>query len=279
MPQARRGEDPPLRRGGDRLRPAPLPLRELHRQLARHEGGLRDHPEGRADRGDRAHQRRERHRQGSGRARDPPLLHPRQAPVGGGELRGDSRRAARKRDVRPRQGRVHRRGGGQGGPLRGGVRRYAVPRRDRVDAAHPAGQAPARAAGEGNPPRRRHQGDSRRCARHRRVQLEPRGGGGEGHLPQRPLLPLRRHHHRHPAAPRAPRGHHAARPALHRRRINDIKDDIFNLSFKKVKVSVDENNILSLRLFEKAGFKFVSQEDELKNYEYLKNNKEQVKNE
>lgn len=61
--------------------------------------------------------------------------------------------------------------------------------------------------------------------------------------------------------------------------INDIKDDIFNLSFKKVKVSVDENNIPSLRLFEKAGFKFVSQEDELKNYEYLKNNKEQVKNE
>ena len=61
--------------------------------------------------------------------------------------------------------------------------------------------------------------------------------------------------------------------------INDIKDDIFNLSFKKIKVSIDENNIPSLRLFEKAGFKFVSQEDELKNYEYLKNNKEQVKNE
>ena len=60
--------------------------------------------------------------------------------------------------------------------------------------------------------------------------------------------------------------------------INDIKDDIFNLSFKKIKVSVDENNIPSLRLFEKAGFKFVSQEDELKNYEYLKNNKEQVNN-
>ena len=60
--------------------------------------------------------------------------------------------------------------------------------------------------------------------------------------------------------------------------INDIKDDIFNLSFKKIKVSIDENNIPSLRLFEKAGFKFVSQEDELKNYEYLKNNKEQAKN-
>lgn len=61
--------------------------------------------------------------------------------------------------------------------------------------------------------------------------------------------------------------------------INDIKDDIFNLSFKKIKVSIDENNIPSLRLFEKAGFKFVSQEEELKNYEYLKNNKEQIKNE
>ena len=59
--------------------------------------------------------------------------------------------------------------------------------------------------------------------------------------------------------------------------INDIKNDIFNLSFKKIEVSIDENNIPSLRLFEKVGFKFVSQEDELKNYEYLKNNKEQVK--
>ena len=56
--------------------------------------------------------------------------------------------------------------------------------------------------------------------------------------------------------------------------INDIKNDIFKLSFKKIEVSIDENNIPSLRLFEKVGFKFVSQEDELKNYEYLKNNKE-----
>ena len=54
--------------------------------------------------------------------------------------------------------------------------------------------------------------------------------------------------------------------------INDIKNDIFNLSFKKIKVSIDENNIPSLRLFEKSGFKFISQEDELKNYEYSKNN-------
>ena len=52
--------------------------------------------------------------------------------------------------------------------------------------------------------------------------------------------------------------------------INDIKNDIFNLSFKKIEVSIEENNIPSLRLFEKVGFKFVSQEDELKNYEYLK---------
>ena len=54
--------------------------------------------------------------------------------------------------------------------------------------------------------------------------------------------------------------------------INDIKNDIFNLSFKKIKVSIDENNIPSLRLFEKLGFKFISLEDELKNYEYSKNN-------
>jgi len=54
--------------------------------------------------------------------------------------------------------------------------------------------------------------------------------------------------------------------------IIDIKNDIFNLDFKKIEVSIDQSNIPSLRFFEKLSFNLVSQEDELKNYEYLINN-------
>ena len=52
--------------------------------------------------------------------------------------------------------------------------------------------------------------------------------------------------------------------------ISDIKNDIFNLNIKKIEVSIAESNIPSLKLFEKSGFKFVSQDNGLKNYEYLK---------
>ena len=52
--------------------------------------------------------------------------------------------------------------------------------------------------------------------------------------------------------------------------ISDIKNDIFNLNIKKIEVSVAESNIPSLKLFEKSGFKFVSQDNGLRNYEYLK---------
>ena len=55
--------------------------------------------------------------------------------------------------------------------------------------------------------------------------------------------------------------------------INDIKDDIFNLSFKKIKVSIDENNIPSLRLFEKAGFKLLYSDYYIKENPYLEKNK------
>ena len=52
--------------------------------------------------------------------------------------------------------------------------------------------------------------------------------------------------------------------------ISDIKNDIFNLNIKKIEVSIAESNIPSLKLFEKSGFKFISQDNGLKNYEYLK---------
>ena len=54
--------------------------------------------------------RRERHRQGAGRAHDPRQQPPRTRAVHRGQLRGDSRGADRERAVRPHEGRVHRRG-------------------------------------------------------------------------------------------------------------------------------------------------------------------------
>ena len=86
------------------------------------------------------------------RARDRPLV-----TINCAALAGD---AAGERAVRPREGRLHRRGAGQAGPVRGGRRRHAVPRRDRRDGRRPAGQAAARAGGRPLPPRRRHR---RRC--------------------------------------------------------------------------------------------------------------------
>src|SRR5205823_12069388 len=54
----------------------------------------------------------------------PPL----EPPLRGGELRSAPRRTARVRDVRPPQGRLHRRGAGQTWVARSRPRRYAVPR-------------------------------------------------------------------------------------------------------------------------------------------------------
>ena len=65
----------------------------------------------------------------------------------GRQLRRHPRVAARVGAVRPRQGRLHRRHRRQGGSVRGGQRRHAVPRRDGRAAASDAGQAAARAAG------------------------------------------------------------------------------------------------------------------------------------
>ena len=52
--------------------------------------------------------------------------------------------------------------------------------------------------------------------------------------------------------------------------VKDIQDDIFELSYKSIEISIDEENIGSLRLFEKAGFAFVSKEAELLNFVYKK---------
>lgn len=52
--------------------------------------------------------------------------------------------------------------------------------------------------------------------------------------------------------------------------IKDIQDDIFKLNYKRIEISIDEKNIASIKLFENAGFSFVSKKDELINYVYEK---------
>src|SRR5213079_542183 len=67
----------------------------------------------------------ERRGQGARRQHHPPELAAESRPVRRGELRGAARDAARVGAVRLREGRVHRRGRPQGGPLRAGRRGHA----------------------------------------------------------------------------------------------------------------------------------------------------------
>lgn len=50
--------------------------------------------------------------------------------------------------------------------------------------------------------------------------------------------------------------------------LKDIQNDVFELGFDRIEISIDAGNIASLRLFENAGFVCISQEDELLNYVY-----------
>jgi RimJ/RimL family protein N-acetyltransferase len=50
--------------------------------------------------------------------------------------------------------------------------------------------------------------------------------------------------------------------------VKDIQNDVFGLDFDRIEISIDETNSASLRLFEKAGFTFVSKEDEILNFIY-----------
>ncbi len=62
------------------------------------------------------------------------------------------------------------------------------------------------------------------------------------------------------------------RMGLGRRIIKDIQNDIFELDYERIEISIDERNAASLKLFEKAGFIFTSKEDELMNFVYEKRN-------
>ena len=50
--------------------------------------------------------------------------------------------------------------------------------------------------------------------------------------------------------------------------VGDVQNDTFGLNFKRIEIAIDESNTASIKLFERAGFLFVSKEDELLNYAY-----------
>lgn len=50
--------------------------------------------------------------------------------------------------------------------------------------------------------------------------------------------------------------------------LRDIQAERLVSGFDRIEVAIDENNVASIRLFEKMGFGFVTKEDELLNYVY-----------
>ncbi|MBQ8622365.1 MAG: GNAT family N-acetyltransferase [Oscillospiraceae bacterium] len=63
-------------------------------------------------------------------------------------------------------------------------------------------------------------------------------------------------------------------PEYHNNRIatrvlNDIIEQKLFIDFDKIRVSIDEENVASLKLFENAGFICVGQDEELREYEYI----------
>ena len=124
----------------------------------------------------------------------------------------------RERDLRPREGQLHRRRPPAPGLLRARQRRHAVSRRDHRDAARAAGQAAARARDRHLHARRLDAAAGDRRAHHRGDQPRSAGGGRRGQAARRPVLPAQRVPDPHAAAARARRGRGAARRALPRRR-------------------------------------------------------------
>ena len=108
-------------------------------------GGRAARAPGRALGCERADHRRAGHRQEPARAADARLVGPRGEILHRGQCRRPARDRVRERDVRPREGRLHRREGRSRRALRARGRRHAVPRRDRQRAAAAAGAAVARA--------------------------------------------------------------------------------------------------------------------------------------
>ena len=175
------------------------------------------HQAGAADRGLRRlgdDHRRIRHRQGSAGALCPHPLQPRQAAVHLDQLRGDPRASAGVRTVRPREGRLHRRGRPADRKIRGGHRRHAAARRNLRDGRAAAIQTAARDPGARDRPRRRHQAGAGRYPHHCDLEPQPRRGRARRHFPRGPAVPSQRRQSEDPAAARPPGRHPRTGAAL-----------------------------------------------------------------
>ena len=180
-----------------------LRLLEHHRHQRTDAADVRAGGAGRQDQHHGADSRRVRHRQGADRARHPLQLAAREEAVRQGQLRGAARHADRVGALRLREGRVHRRGRPQEGPLRDGRGRHALSRRDRRHQPRHAGQAAARAAGARvRAPRRHRHRESQRPA-DRRDEQGPGEGDRGRQVPRGPVLPPQRVHDLRAAAARA----------------------------------------------------------------------------
>ena len=102
-----------------------LRLRPHHRLERRSAARARRGEEGGEEQHHRAHPRRDGHRQGADRRRDPSQFAARRAQLRQGQLRGAAGEPARERALRSREGCVHRRRQAAHRPLRAGGRRHA----------------------------------------------------------------------------------------------------------------------------------------------------------
>ena len=171
--------------------------------------------------GDRPHghgHRRIGHRQGAGGARAARLRQAPQGTVRGAQHGGDPARADRERAVRPRARRLHRRRAALGRQVRAGLRRHAVPRRDRRHAARGADPPAARAAGRRVHDGRRPHADQGQCAHRRRDPSRPAPADPAGPVPRGPVLSPERRADPPAAAARAARRHSRADQPLPARR-------------------------------------------------------------
>ena len=157
---------------------------------------------------------RERHRQGTVRARDPQLRRPRVKPFVAVSCAALAETLLESRALRPREGRVHRRGPAEARQVRDGRRRHHLPGRDRrhlaklqVDLLRVLQERCFYRVGGSR-------GGAGGRARDRGHPCEPAAGRGGGQVPRRSLLPPERDRDPHSAAARAPRGHPAAGRAI-----------------------------------------------------------------
>ena len=144
---------------------------------------------GRAVGRQRAHHRRTRHRQGDRGQAAPRRFAALAHAAGGRECGRTAGRHVRERDLRPREGRIHRRAHRPHRPLRTGQRRHALSGRNRQCAPAPAGQAAAGAGDRRTGARGLIANAARGRARAFRNQCEPARGGDSGQLSRRPALP------------------------------------------------------------------------------------------